>query len=420
MRPGACRYIRPTGTVFAVFCGAALLADISPAQAQALVHFAPSPTPPPPAAQLEGEPDVSPLLDPLYDRYLGWKEQLQQQYHIEYSVELSLLPQWASPRGGFGGLDFIWSPGLSWQPFADSGIGSGKVTFWAQQNQFWAGPNTTVFQERAGLLTPPSDWGPNATDYAVLTYTHTLPDDWRWLSATFGQYSFSAYDGNEYAGNFINYALAQNATSTYVSGDLGRLSPSRSTGAGRGLVLAGGFQGAANFSGSSFMTRGLASGKEAYFGAARWSPNVLAGGVYGLLWYSQPALPSLETTASRGLSFSAVQNVDHDWGLFLRANTVSGRSSVIAGSVAWGVVRNDPFRRDPLDRVGFGLVWDKTNLAAVAAPARPAEWISEICYDYTIFKGLRVTPDIQYYFDPALTPHSGPIAVFTLRTTLVF
>jgi carbohydrate-selective porin OprB len=122
----------------------------------------------------------------------------------------------------------------------------------------------------------------------------------------------------------------------------------------------------------------------------------------------------------RDSRIDAVQNIDRDWGLFLRANTVSGRSSAIARSVAWGVIRNDPFRRDPLDRIGFGLVWDKTNSAVIAGPARPMEWISEISYDCTIFKGLRVTPDIQYYFEPALTPHSGPVAVLTLCTTLAF
>lgn len=411
MRSSTLHGVRVVAVAVAVFWG------IAAAHAADGVHFEPSPVPPLPPAALEAEPDVSSLLDPAYDRYLAWKQQVQDRYKIEYSVQLSLLPQ-AATRGGFGGLDFIWTPSLVWAPFADTALGSGTVTFWAQQNQFWKGPNTTVFKNRAGLLTPPNDWGPNAVDYAVLTYTHTLPGDWRWLSATIGQYSFGSYDGNRYAGNFVNYALAQNATAAYVNGDLGAYLQADMP--GPGLVMAGGLQGAENFSASTISSRGIATGKEAYFAAAQWRPKFLAGGQYGLLWYSQPALPGFETTASRGLSFSAVQDIDHDWGLFLRANTAGGADTDIAASVAWGVVRNDPLRRSPLDRLGLGLVWDRTNPAAIVAPARASEWVAEAYYDYAIFKGLQIAPDLQFYFNPALAPHSGPVAVFTLRATLSY
>jgi len=59
-------------------------------------------------------------------------------------------------------------------------------------------------------------------------------------------------------------------------------------------------------------------------------------------------------------------------------------------------------------------------LKAVGQPARNAEWGSELYYSYTIFKGLRLTPDVQLYFDPALKPGAGPAAVFTIRTTAFF
>jgi hypothetical protein len=70
-----------------------------------------------------------------------------------------------------------------------------------------------------------------------------------------------------------------------------------------------------------------------------------------------------------------------------------------------------------LDQVGLGIFWDKTNLKAVAQPARNAEWGAQLYYNYTISKGLWVTPNIQLYFDPALNPGAGPAAVFTIRTT---
>jgi Carbohydrate-selective porin, OprB family len=367
-------------------------------------------------------PDVAPSLDPLYDRYLAAKEQLQNQYNLEYYLQLSLLPQWSATGTGGVPLDFVWTPTLIWRPFADTAFGSGTVTFSAQQNQYWSGVNTTRMQSRLGLLTPPSDWFADTIDYAQLTYTQALPNDWRGLSLTVGQYPFSLYDVNPYAGDaqtgFVNYALAQNATQSYGSAGFGAFLEAAAP--ARDLVLAAGFQDATNLTGSTITAQGLASGKLAYFLAARFSPSFLAGGSYGLLWYAEPTLPEDELPSARGLSFSAAQNITKNWGLFLRVNAATGLSSEIANSVAWGIVRNDPFRRDPLDRLGFGIARNRTNIAAVAAPALHAEWLAEAYYDYTVFKGLQLAPDIQLYFAPALAPSAGPTAILTLRATATF
>ena len=276
----------------------------APAIAQGFHHAAPVEPPPAPQTIL-AEPDVSLGLDPLYDRYLVWKQQLQASYNLQYYLQVSLLPQWATPHGGPALFDFIWTPTIVWKPFSDTPAGSGSFTFSAQQNRFWTKANTVALQARAGLLTPPSDWFVDTTDYAQLTYTHTLPGAWCWLSATVGQYSFGAWDANQYAGNaqinFVNYALAQNGTQNYVSGDLGAYA--EATAAVHDLLFAGGFQGATNFAGSTITTHSFAERKLAYFVAARWSPNLLAGGSYGLLWDIQPALPASGVSSSRGLSF---------------------------------------------------------------------------------------------------------------------
>jgi len=392
-----------------------------PGRARGLGHQA-SPEIPLPVSDMLAQPDILPGLDPLYDLYLEWKERLQNRYNLEYSVQLSLLPQWGVPKGGPPAIDFIWTPSLVWKPFAETAFGSGTVTFYAQQNQNWSGANIPKMQSRLGLLIPPSDWFDNATDYAQLTYTHTFPGDWRWLSATVGQYPFSLYDGNQYAGdaqvNFVNYALAQNATQTYPSAGVGAYLEAAA--AAHDLVFAGGFQDATDLAGSTITAHGFARGTFAYFLAARWTPKILAGGSYGLIWYTQPALPQDELPSSRGLSFSAVQNLNAKWGLFLRANTATGLATPIANSLSWGVVRNDPLHHDPLDQFGLGVARSQTNPGAVGVPARNAEWLAEAYYSYTVFKALRIAPDIQLYFAPALAPASGPAAVFTLRATANF
>ena len=127
-----------------------------------------------------------------------------------------------------------------------------------------------------------------------------------------------------------------------------------------------------------------------------------------------------QPTNSSGVSFNGVQKIDSKWGLFLQANYASGTAIPIETSIAWGGIHNNPFQRNKLDQVGLGFFWDKTNLKAVGQPARNAEWGTELYYNYTIYKGLRLTPDVQLYFDPALKPGAGPAAVFTIRTTAFF
>jgi hypothetical protein len=124
--------------------------------------------------------------------------------------------------------------------------------------------------------------------------------------------------------------------------------------------------------------------------AGEWAPNFLGGGAYTLLGYSQPSVPQ-QPGNSPGVSFNAVQNIDAEWGLFLRANAASGTAIPIETSVAWGGIRNNPFGRNKLDQVGLGVFWDKTNLKAVAQPARSAEWGAELYYNYALFKGLWLT-----------------------------
>jgi Carbohydrate-selective porin, OprB family len=375
--------------------------------------------------EVEPPPEEPPAVPPIevppgfgrdYDEYLQFKQALQDATGIEYSLAVSVLPQWAGPPA----TNFVYTPWISWTPFSDSSVGSGAFVFSFQRNQYWSRTNGTTLQARSNLLTPPSDWGGNFSQLAQLSYTQTLPGQWRWLSATVGQYSFGLYDRNEYAGdaqfNFVNYALAQNGTQAYVGGDLGAYAQAAAP--DREWTLAGGFQGATNLGGSGLSTRGIATGKLAYFVAAQASPNAL-GGSYSLLWYVQPAVPAMPTSA-QGISFNAVRNISRKLGLFLRVNHASGLTSAIETSLGWGIVINEPLARRPLDQVGLGFAWNETNLRAVDEPARGSEFVSEVYYSYAVFQGLRIGPDVQLYADRALARGAGPAAVLTLRGTAIF
>ena len=248
-----------------------------PADAAGLHHAVPA-EPPPSAEQLLVEPDVGLRLDPLYDRYLAWKEELQESYGLEYYVQASLLPQWGAPHSGPALFDFISGR----RPLFGSRLPirrSAPARSPSRRSRTSSGPKSRRPLNRSA---PGSD----AAERLVHRYDRLCPADLysyptrrgRWLSATIGQYSFGTWDANQYAGNaqtnFVNYALAQNATQNYVSGDLGAYA--EATAPAADLLFAGGFQGATNFDGSTITTRSLAQGKLAYFlpraGRLRCSP----------------------------------------------------------------------------------------------------------------------------------------------------
>jgi hypothetical protein len=372
------------------------------------------------APSLDVTQDVARFLNDVHDEHREFKKKLRRDYGLQYSMPVSIIPQWGTPKGGPGVVQLTYTPNITWSPFTNTAIGSGVFTFLIQQTQFWTKANSASQQARLGLITPPNGQTTNLREYNQLMYTHTFPDGWSWLYITLGQYTFSAYDSSQYAGNdqtnFISYALSQNATQTYPNGALGAYAQAATP--DQQFTFAGGVQGATNVNANALSTPGFSAGKHAYFIAGEWAPKLLGGGAYSLLGYSQPSVPQQPSdTTTLGVSFSGAE---YRSGLFLRVNGASGTATPIETSVAWGGIRNNPFSRNKLDQVGLGIFWDKTNLKAVAQPARNAEWGAELYYNYAIFKALWVTPDIQLYLDPALHPRAGPAAVFTVRTTALF
>jgi len=370
-----------------------------------------------PADSTDFTQQLSHDLNGVYDQYLASKTTIQNDYNIQFSMPVSVFGQWGTPNGGPGVAELVYSPSFTWTPFTNTAIGSGAFNFAFQQNQFWTPANTNSQQGSMGLITAPNDWGGNGYQCAQITWTQTLPG--KWLAVSAGQYSFGQYDGNQYAGNaqanFINYALAQNATQTYANAGVGaylQINPNSQ------LQFAGGMQGATNITGETVTTSGYRNNQIAYFLNAQWTPTFLAGGTYSMLYYNQPSVPQ-QPSASQGVSFNAVQNLNATYGLFLRVNNASGAAIPIETSVAFGGIVNNPFGRNRLDQAGIGVAWDQTNQAAVG-PARGAEWVSELYYNYTVFKALQLTPDLQVYFNPALAPNTSVAAVFSLRATINF
>jgi hypothetical protein len=353
-------------------------------------------------------------------RYSTMKKEIEAATGITYTLDESFLSQWGAPDRGYGTVQALFTPAVQWKAFDNDRIGSGSFQFYYIATQYWSGATGTTQQARLNLNSPTNDYPFNDLTFTQATYTHELPG--KWLSISAGQYPIANFDGNAYANNqqvnFLGYSLSQNGSQNYGQGSLGayaELTPVKEA------TFAVGFQDANNLSANYVQFGTAGGGPYAWFLYGAWSPtfNGVGRGQYALMYYNLPGVP-LQPQASDGLSFSASQPIGEKWGLFLRANTAWNSSWNIQSSIAGGGVLNDPLSRNPLDQIGLGVAWNKTNMNLYAGSfARPSETMMEVYWATTYRSRFQITPDVQLYFQPALTPSAGMAAVFSIRAALL-
>ncbi|WP_422010558.1 carbohydrate porin [Reyranella sp.] len=354
-------------------------------------------------------------------RYAKAKQQIQDTTGIVYSMTSSVLSQWGTPGSDYGAVQAQFSPAVNWEVFDTARFGTGSFQFAYLATQYWSGQTGTSLQNRLNLNSPVNDYADNQLTFAQVSYTHDFPGNV--VSLTVGQYPFSNFDSNAYSNNeqinFIGYSLAQNGSQNYSQGSLGayvQLSLSDE------LTFAAGFQDANNVAASNYIQfNTVAQGQYSWFLYGAWSPTFgkRGQGSYSLLYYNLPSV-QMQPQASTGLSFSASQPLGEQWGVFLRANTAWNSSQYIQSSIAGGAVYNNPLGRAPLDQIGLGIAWNRVNQSLYADTyVNPSETMVELYWSWSI-RHLLITPDVQLYFQPALTPTQQMAAVFSLRLTVLF
>jgi carbohydrate-selective porin OprB len=365
------------------------------------------------------------FLDQEFDnasrRYALAKRQIQDTTGIFYSLTSSVLGQWGTPGSDYGAVQAQFTPSVNWKVFEIPGLGAGSFQLAYLATQYWSGQTGTSLQNRLNLNSQVNDYPDNQLTFAQVSYTHDFPG--HFVSVTLGQFPFSNFDGNAYANNeqvnFIGYSLAQNGSQNYSQGSLGayiQVNPTKE------ITLAAGFQDANNVLASNYIQFNTAGqGQYSWFVYGAWSPlsGMLRNGSYSLFYYNLPSV-QMQPQASAGLSFNAAQPIGKHWGLFVRANTVWNSSQYIQSSVAGGAVYNNPLGRSPLDQIGLGVAWNRVNQTLYAGTyANPSETMVELYWAWSV-KHLLITPDVQLYFQPALTPTQSMAAVFSLRVTVLF
>jgi len=359
-------------------------------------------------------------ISDAYSDYAKWKGSVQDETHIRFAMDLSLLQQWGAPQGGSPALQIYAAPSLDWLVFKSDSWGADSVqVVYTAVTHYPTAQNAADIQSNLGLITPINDYPGRTMSFTQFTYTHATPDN-KWLF-TAGQYPLSNFDGNAYLGNqqhnFNNYLFAQNGSQTYLLTGLGAYAQFNATSA---LQLAAGFQGANNASGRAITGTDFSRDCCAWFGYAQWTPKLSGLGTarYSLSYFATPGIPM--QSATRGWSVNAVQNLNDTWALFARANGASGFVTPIRSSYAAGVAMNNPLQRAATDQIAVAVGQSVAARPPVNPPGARNETAIEAYWTWTFVGGILLTPSVQVIFDPALNSSAGSVRVLSLRTTFAF
>lgn len=350
--------------------------------------------------------------------YSMFKYWLNKNYGISYGLDASFMPQRGAPSGKYNAFQMYLYPYLSWTTHKnESGTGTLNVAYTIIR---YGNHNAADIGYRMGVVDDINDYSTNANEFNELYYTYQFGGKLNWLTLGLGQYPIYSFDGSPYNSNqqvnFINYALSQNASSTYPIAGVGafaQISPDNDW----SFVI--GAQDASNVDAVSVRVNDLSDKHFTTFIQAQYAPtNKLGDAEFSVLLYNQPNV-KLQPQTTNGWSINLSQNIGQDWNLFARVNGVSGHIDTIEQSWSAGIVRLDPFKRNELDQIGIAYAYNKINEEAVGEPlSHNAEQVIEAYWAWGISKWATITPDVQFYINPALNPKSDYGTAVSLRLTL--
>ena len=353
--------------------------------------------------------------------YGEFKNYLNREYGFDYSFDVSYMPQRGAPNGRKTAYQTLISPSFTWTAFNNE-YGTGTLNF-AYTVARYGGSQAARIGGNIGAVTEINDYDDKSNAYNELYYSYQAGGSWKWLTVAAGQFPLSNFDGTAYDSNqqvnFINYALSQNASSTYSTAGGGaylQATPNSE------WTFAVGAQDATNVDGISVRVNNLNEEHYATFGYIAYSPTIkgLGAGQYSVLLYNQPWVEEQKQTTN-GWSVNLSQAIGDKLTVFGRVNGVSGSTAEINQSWVLGMVYNNPLDRNPLDQIGLAFAYNKIDGKAVGEElSHDSEKVLEAYWAWGISKWMTITPDIQFYIDPALNPKSDYGTVFSLRASFFF
>lgn len=355
------------------------------------------------------------------NEYAAFKEKLSKDYGLDFAFDVSYMGQRGAPSGKDNAMQTIYYPSVVWTMFNNE---KGNLSLNAAYNAVrYGGISAEKLGNRLETVTQINDYETPSNSFDEMYLAYQLGGKWDWLTVALGQFPLYNFDGTAYDSNqqvnFVNYALSQNASSTYPTASLGsyvQIAPSNA------WNIALGAQDATNLSGISIKTNNLHEEHFTTFGSLSYTPTIsgLGSGQYSIMLYNQPGVEG-QTETTNGWSLNLSQNIGEKLSVFARVNGVTGHVADINRSWVLGMVYNNPLDRNPLDQIGLAVAYNEVDEKAVGSEvAHNNEKIIETYWAWGVSKWMTITPDIQLYIDPAENQKSDYATVFTLRTTFFF
>lgn len=361
------------------------------------------------------------IFSDIGQSYTDFKNRLSKDYGFDYSVDVSYLAQHGAPNGKQAGFQTIIYPTFSWTTFKNE-YGTGTLTA-AYNIVRYGGAKASTIGSNIGVATGINDYTSPSNSFDELLYTYQLGGSWDWLTIGLGQFPMYNFDGSTYNSNqqvnFVNLALSQNASSTYSTAGVGsyvQIAPNSD------WTFVVGAQDATDVDGLSFRVNDLNEEHYTTFGSVSYTPNIkgLGVGQYSVLLYNMPGVKEQSQTTN-GWSLNVSQNFGEKLNIFGRVNGVSGNVADINQSWVIGGVYNDPLDRNPLDQIGLAFAYNKLDEKAIGEKLNSnSEKVIEAYWAWGVSKWMTLTPDIQFYIDPAENPKSDYATVVSLRATFFF
>lgn len=353
--------------------------------------------------------------------YTDFKNRLNKDYGFDYSVDISYMGQRAAPNGKKNSMQTYIYPSITWTTFNNE-YGTGTLNA-AYTIIRYGGKNGSWLGNRIGVQTGINDYTTAQNSFDELYYSYQLGGKWNWLTLGLGQFPLYNFDGSAYAANqqvnFINYALSQNGSSTYSTAGVGlyaQIAPNED------WTFVFGGQDATDIDGTSVQLNNFSDEHYTSFASLFYTPTIkgLGAGQYSVMLYNVPGVKKQPETTN-GWSLNISQDLGEKLAIFGRVNGVSGHTATINQSYVLGAVYNNPLDRNPLDQIGLAFAYNKIDEDAVGSKLNhDSEKIIEGYWAWGISKWMTLTPDIQFYIDPASNPKSDYATVFTLRSTFFF
>lgn len=350
--------------------------------------------------------------------YSMFKYWLNKKYGFDYGIDATFMPQRGAPSGKYNAVQAYIYPYFTWTNFKNE-YGTGSLNM-AYNVIRYGNHDAADIGGRMGVVNDINDYNAKATEFVEMYYSWQLGGKWDWLTLNAGQFPIYNFDGSPYNSNqqvnFINYALSQNASSTYPTAGFGAFAQIAPKG---DWSFAFGAQDATNVDAVSVRVNHLKDKHFTTFAQVQYAPtNHLGSSEFSVLLYNQPAV-KLQPQTTNGWSINLSQNIGEKWNIFGRVNGVSGHQDTIDQSWAAGVVWLNPFDRNDLDQIGLAYAYNKINEEAVGETlAHNAEQVVEAYWAWGLSKWATLTPDVQFYINPALNQKSDYGTAVSLRLTL--